>query len=188
MTEMRFECKGYKPLLMNRMTEDQKNAFLGPGSKGTSEKKPEDAIYRDPNGAACIPKVQLWSCFVDAAAHLPANSGGIHKLLKAGRGLEIVEEFLTFPADTTWSVEHLHYSTLHGGMRVRLDLPRFDNWSFTATVRFDEHLTKEDVYMLFSRGGQFVGLGFLRAGSKQIDKPGVYGLFEVEHFETMRNV
>lgn len=179
MITVKAECEGRTPYLMDPMNDDVLESLRTgvrkpPKRDRTLEKEAESKLYKE-GGVIGIPAENLFACLREAGVFVKFNgkrniSNSEESLL--GGLLTIKDVFLPLNHGAKWVVDKRRGVNPGDGSGVCIVRPRFDRWSFEATVQFDEDLISEEtVRKLFYYGG-IKGMGGHR-------KKGPFGRFTV---------
>jgi hypothetical protein len=195
-----IKCRGTRPLLMNRMSEDTleglRTKIKKPKAKniGTTVTRREEA---EPKVYLCddvpvLPGENLMSCLIAAGvfSRLDAKrqvSTGKATLLPGLMSLLDFNMPLVDPdtgAPATWDPDVRKGTNPHGGEAVCICRPRFDRWAFKCRIEIDDNECGENLIReLWDRAGRRIGLGDFRPARK-----GVFGQFTIEQWDREERV
>jgi len=180
---VRTLCIGISPLLMNPAT-DELLEELRTGVRQQinrdipARQQAEKKLCKDPEGRIGIPAINLRSSLVEAGRQVKFSGKRMVSTAEStllDSFLQIQDFFLPFPKEMqSWEVD-MRKGNLDNGTAVCIVRPRFDKWSFTATVEIDEAVARHDTgRQLFQMAGSRVGLCDFRPA-----KRGPFGRFKV---------
>lgn len=192
MITVKVVCKGLRPLLMNPGNND---AILDNLRGGSGARKPKNRdlsvydeaagkIYRDADGNVGIPTLNLFAALVEAGRDIQfAGKRNISTATstKLYSFMNIREDFLPFMGKPTWIPDKRRGTNPNGGEMVVIVRPRFDEWSFQATVDInEERAAPERAQQLFQEAGLGIGLCDFRPARR-----GPFGQFEVAEWKVI---
>jgi hypothetical protein len=193
MVKVRVVLEGMTPLLLNPMTEEKLQGLYNPkGSSGTKPLVPltpqevaEKKVPRNTAGQVGIPSLYLFSCLVEGGRLVKMDARRAMSTKDSSlvpSFLSIEEEFLPFADQKAEYVVDMRRGVLdNAGKKVPVPIvrPRFDKWSFEATLLIDENeVAVERVRQLVEKSGKAVGLGDFRPA-----KRGPFGRFRIAKWE-----
>ncbi len=193
MVKVRVVLEGMTPLLLNPMTEEKLQGLYNPkGSSGTKPLVPltpqevaEKKVPRNTVGQAGIPSLYLFSCLVEGGRLVKMDARRAMSTKDSSlvpSFLSIEAEFLPFADQKAEYVVDMRRGVLdNAGKKVPVPIvrPRFDKWSFEATLLIDENeVAVERVRQLVEKSGKAVGLGDFRPA-----KRGPFGRFRIATWE-----
>lgn len=194
MIEVKGECRGISPYLMNPMTEDTleelRTKVRRPKPRDlTREQEAAGKVTRDEKGRIGIPMKNFFSCLVnagrafkmDARTKISTTDSTLLPSL-----LSVKENFLPFlngteDSEPQWVADAQRGRNPVGQERVAVCIvrPRFDEWGFRFTAFVDEKkITLEQAKQLVEYAGTAIGLGDYSPRCK-----GPYGRFTVTKWE-----
>jgi hypothetical protein len=192
MVKVRVVLDGITPLLLNPMTEEILQGLYNPkGSSGTKPLVPltpqevaEKKVPRNTAGQAGIPSLYLFSCLIEGGRLIKVDTRRAMSTKDSSlvpSFLSIEEEFLPFAHKADYVVDMRRGVLDNAGKKVSVAIvrPRFDKWSFEATLLIDENeIAVERVRQLVEKSGNAVGLGDFRPA-----KRGPFGRFRIANWE-----
>lgn len=190
-------CKGIKPLLMNKMTQEQLLAlyYKDKAPKNAPRGEPRDeaakrayiwTVKDSHEGELYIPGRCLWSNLVAAGQFVrldgkrqvsTADSTILSQFLELAEG----PEDPLFLGTKQFEVDIQKGTNPNGGEAVCIIRPRIDSWTFTCTVTIDTaEIAEDQIRLLFDIGGKRRGLLDFRPMKK-----GIYGQYQVENWHRL---
>lgn len=187
MKQINITIKGITPLLMNRMSPEQLLALhTGEKKKFKVRPQPRDEAksraYLTEDGMPYLPTENFMACLITAGMYIRLDG----KRQMSTRQSTLLPGFLTIENPylpltglndiaATWEVDMRQGRNPNGGEAVCIIRPRFDQWSFSASLLIDIDSIAEDMIReLIDMAGSRVGLGDFRP-----QRRGVYGKFKV---------
>jgi hypothetical protein len=189
---------GITSMLHNRISQEMLTEIgWPPPGKGRSGKRPARALPRDEaatrvhehDGRPMVPGVNLLAALIEAGKYVRLDgkrqvSTGKSTVLPGMVRLEEPYLYLVVPGSTRaaqWEVDLRAGRSAQGGI-VCLCRPRFDAWSFRATLQIDlAQIGENAVRELVDIAGSRCGLGDFRPQRK-----GLCGQFRVDQWKTLR--
>jgi hypothetical protein len=184
--------EGRRPILFNRMTQDQLLAIYNKEKKPKNQARPEprdwaeQRLYRTNDGVPCIPVNMMMACLIGGGRFVRLEG---KKMVSTAKGsllpglLTIVDDVLPIirldGKPPVWEVDVQGGKNPNGGEAVCIIRPRFDIWAAKMTIRIDTVSLGEPAFRdLFDFAGMRCGLGDFRP-----EKRGTYGLWQVQCWE-----
>lgn len=176
MFERKFnvEISGSKPYLMNRFDPSPSNKKKG--ITPTVEEDCERALYKNSDGAICIPSLQIEASLINSAKEFKFQNRRTYKDLFLS-GIRIEPELIPLEPQ-----EYKPYSVgvVIQRSRIMKSRPRFENWKLGFTiVNSDERITDDMLKEILNNAGNSKGIGDWRPK---------FGLFNVEKFEKVKSL
>lgn len=179
MLEIKIECEGLSPFLMNPATdellEELRTGVRAPRVRDLPPEKEAEKKLIKQDGKIGIPAQYLYSCLIEAGRY---NKLGKKQISTKDSSLIpsflwIKELFFPF-SGADWKVD-MRRGRLPDGTAVCIVRPRFDRWEFSATLIVDEkQISEENVRNLLNDAGSKIGLGDFRPSCK-----GPFGRFRI---------
>ena len=176
MQAISFTIRGESPLLMNRFHEEAQDEATG-GVHTRRQDRPgpeEDAakrLYALPDGTPYFPAENLRQSVITGA--------GREKIGRRAASTDMAAALLIEPhaltLEGTWVVDERPVVIPSTKGRIKRFRPRFDAWTISGTLKFDEQLVDEKLTRrCVDNAGNYVGIGDFRPAKK-----GPYGRFKV---------
>ncbi len=197
MTEITIKCRSLSSMLMNPMTDETLDSLITGIRKPIVKDRPmtdvaSERIYRDENGRMGIPTINLISALKSAGRAIKNGKKAISTATTTTMFsfLEFTDEFIRFDdldekGEIPWKMDKRRGVMKNGAAQVAVGIirPKFDKWSFTVKVKFNEKLLNEaTLKALFVEAGTNAGLCDFRPS-----KNGPFGRFEVVEFKSNGN-
>lgn len=187
--EIRIEISGTTPLLMNRFHDEaQMAASSGTraatlGEKGTPREQAEKKLYRDADGAICIPQPNLMRAIIDGGSFFKAGKSKVttqkSSLIPACVDIEGVS--VPLKHREPWDVDTRAVRIPSTGGRILCHRPVFHEWSLAFALELDESImTAKLLREIVDAAGKRIGLGDFRPACK-----GPFGKFVVSRWDEM---
>lgn len=167
MAQLKITVDGIKPLL----THNPLGMFAAKGGKGNTIPSPEDeaeqGVYRLDDGTCALPGVAARGCLMGAAgAWKGARARSTMK--SAISHIEVIEELIPLLYRDGRPIKEYAIDRRRVLLQKKTGIirsrPRFDEWSMTFTIAFDELLIPkpEILIEIANDGGQRIGVGDFR--------------------------
>jgi hypothetical protein len=197
MTELTIKIQNLSSLLMNPMTDDTLDSLITGIRKPIVKDRPtqdvaSERIYRDENGRMGIPTINLISAVRSAGRTVKigrkaVSTAGTTTMFSF---LEFPDEFMPFDdldekGEIPWKTDKRRGVMKNGAAQVAVGIirPKFEKWSFTVRVRFNDKIVREEIVKaMFVEAGTNQGLCDFRPS-----KNGPFGRFEVVDFQVNSN-
>jgi hypothetical protein len=178
---MKTTITGLTPLLLNKMSDKEKQSMLdkqmGKGSEKNKIRNPnqevEDKIHKMSNGKIGIPIVAVKKAMVEAAPYLE-----LEKKLVRGSMFVLPQDNNLVPIKYSKMVVNEAITRDSGINRTPRTTfrPEFQDWSCEFTIKYNaRQITPDQIINLLKVAGFHVGLGSWRPLTD-----GVYGTFTVQ--------
>jgi hypothetical protein len=180
MKSIEFQITGQNPLLINRFHEEARlEATRGIHTRHADwpDAKVDAAarLYSDPDGQPYFPAENLRQAIITAAAR--QKIGRRAATSDMAGALYLRPDALPLTGD--WQVDERPVVIPATKGRLVRYRPRFDEWSISGTLAFDERLVDERlVRTCVDEAGMYVGIGDFRP-----QKKGPYGRFIVTSWQ-----
>lgn len=190
MKKIKVECVGVSPILMNPATDELLDElFYGAAARKpkdpdrTPEQEAAKKVIKNEEGKVGIPAQYLFSSLVEAGRLIKIDakrSISTKESTLLPSFLSIEEFFLPFvDQSVNYHVDKRKGTIPNADIAVCIIRPRFDKWSFTATLLIDEKEVNEDkVKQLVEKAGTAIGLGDFRPACR-----GQFGRFKIAKWE-----
>lgn len=193
MVSVDVTCRGITPILFNRMDEDVLIGISTGVKPPRTRERPsprqqcEKKVYVTADGKPYLPTENLLACLIAAGQYVRLDgkrqmSTAKSTLLPAF--MTICDPYLPLHVPGTkrapaWEVDIRQGKNPNGGEAVCLCRPRFDQWSFTASLLIDtSEIGENAIRDLWDKAGKRIGLGDFRPARK-----GMFGQFVIECWE-----
>jgi hypothetical protein len=192
MKRIEMTVKGITPLLVNRMTPEQLDGLRHPGGrrkKFTVPKEPreeaEGKVYATHDGKPYLPTENLMACLISAGMYIKLDGKRQMSTAKSTLlpgFLSIEDPFLLLlnsgGAPAAWEVDMRQGRNPNGGEAVCIIRPRFDSWSFRASLLADtDSISENMIRELVDIAGSRIGLCDFRP-----QRRGIYGKYKVTNW------
>jgi len=176
--------KGTKPLLVNRITEeDLKPACRKRSSTPDPKSEAKKRLYLNQKEEPCIPAKNIKAMIRDAGSQfkLPQRLSTYKSMIKAGIDIEPELIPIIDPNNgkiAEWKID-IQIGRLPGkSSRILIIRPRFDNWQLEfKIINKDSEIIKEEILKkILEEGGKWYGLGSYRPE---------FGRFEIIEFKKL---
>lgn len=189
-----IKARGTSPLLMNRMSEStleglrtkiKKAKSKDIGNTRTPREDAEPKVYTA-HGVPSLPGENLMSCLIAAGVFVRLDqkrqvSTGKSTMLPGLMSLLTLHLPIVDPdtgATAVWEPDVRKGVNPNGNEAVCICRPRFDRWSFRASIDIDDaEIGENTIRQLWDLAGRRIGLGDFRPARK-----GVFGQFVVEEW------
>lgn len=201
MKTLKIRCTGLSPLLMDQMSTATLQSLATGVRLQVAKDRPADdvaseKIYRDPAGRIALPAEMLFAALVGAGRNVKIGRKGISTATTTSLPdfMSIEEAHLpltNIPANVNGEEKAFWSADLRKGMgyqgktptAVAIIRPKFPNWEFEATVKYDESKVSEDtIKALFTNAGSTQGLGSFRPNKK-----GMFGRFAITEMKEVQS-
>lgn len=192
MKRIRMRGVSLSPLLMNApsptLLEELRTKTTAIKPRLSREEECRGKLYTDDKGAVGIPAENFYACLINAGQHVKIGKKQVSTLkgTMLPAFLAVEETFLPLtngkpgePAEWEPNVKRGQHDQNGKKIMVAITRPRFNEWSFEATLLLDEKVANPSVVReIMEMAGSRVGLCDFRPACK-----GPYGRFRVESFE-----
>lgn len=181
MERISVRIKGSRPLLMNSCQQmvierESEKAKKRGREELTPTEEAERCLYKDNNGEIYVPSLSLLAAM---------RAAGVNRLVP-GKGKKTYKNYIfsgvrvepdNIPLQTPGWKPDLKPVTINRARIIR-SRPRFDDWVLEFEMQIvDPIITKADLKEILNEAGKYNGLCDFRP---------LYGLFEVERFEEIK--
>jgi len=181
---MMINCtvQGVSPLLLRRFTEAQQQAASNQtssvmiGQRGTPREQAQESLYLDSRGKPIFPAPNFLAALIEAGRYIKAGRSKLTTARSSIVPAGLMVLGLECPLEPgKWEVDSRAVVVPATGGRIVRHRPRFDQWSFTATLDIDEEVFSEKLIReLVDIAGKRVGIGDFRPSRR-----GPFGRFKV---------
>lgn len=200
MKTLKIRCTGLSPLLMDQMSKATLESLATGVRLQVVKDRPAadvaaEKIYRDPSGRIALPAEMLFAALVGAGRNVKIGRKGISTATTTSLPdfMSIEESHLpltNIPENVNGEEKTFWTADLRKGMgyngktptAVAIIRPKFPEWEFEVTVKYDEAKAGEDtIKALFASAGSTQGLGSFRPNKK-----GMFGRFAIAEMKEVK--